>query len=184
MSFSQSRKDASDLYLPDAMRIISSIYHSSVEIAPQDLDMSDGVDLMLPNGTRLALRVRSPHQKAKHYSEVIFRMSTEWPKLLAGITPRYYLYCFAKNESEIDCWWLLDIEAIRAAYRDRWRCTIQPIEEPSFGDGIVVVRLDGFLSHPRFVLATSEPERPKTQDRICSECLQLAWQNSINEILS
>lgn len=158
--FSPARKERADLYLPAQRQILSKYFHYSPDaICEADLQTDfSGTDLILPNGTKVAVRVRS-----RWFGDVAFRYSTdrvrtqEWEKIVDGTAAPYYLYCVGSGASGIELWWLLDTTVIQDAHNRGWSWATSPDENIN-GDGMMTVKLDGFperYGNRPFVLASS-----------------------------
>src|SRR4051812_42442547 len=74
-------------------------------------DACEATDLILPNGTRIGMRIRTYGQRARFYGQFTIR-EIELPKIRSGRVA-YMLYGFA-NEADtgIESWWLIDLKSV------------------------------------------------------------------------
>jgi hypothetical protein len=128
-----ARREIADRYIPAQLSILSDYFHCAIEdirLGTVTEDMQQSTDAVLPTGETIGLRVRTP-EMIKYKADFVVRdqpnspYPTEFAKLLNG-KPDYLLYTIALNSTDVEFFSLIDCEAIRAAERSGWRCTVPP----------------------------------------------------------
>jgi hypothetical protein len=168
--YSPLRRRYADAFLPYQKEILSKLFAckpNEITEATFKADTEEATDLILPNKRTIGVRVRNQCQKSRYYGQFTLR-TIEIPKIASGHM-RYLLYGFDSGDGKtLDSWWLLDMDAVRAAYADGLSCTRYEEVEAGRDGNFYAFHIGGFLSYPPLVAATSERELGNNDD--CGNC--------------
>ncbi len=104
-------------------------------------DMKRNTDYMLPDGTRIACRVRSRKYYEDYPNEIVMRdtpKGKEFDKFLSGFGD-FYLYCYGENES-IFSFMLIDLRILRNLITENDTYNNIPSPGDDFGGVIINLR--------------------------------------------
>ncbi len=164
MSSYEEQRATSDKYLPAAKRIVGQYL---LDAAPDEIDWKEATDLWVVKARdmRIAVRIRESDYVKKYKYEFTLRShlpsgtTTELEKIVNGWGD-WMFYGFQSENFNVDPWWLIDLDAFRAALI---RKGMNNSSQPTYGAGsnkdgtrFKYFDLRTFPEHPPILIAGSE----------------------------
>src|SRR4051812_13758884 len=84
MSYSTTRRTYADQFVKDQVRILSRYFGFSadqVQLADFELDTKSATDFLLPDGVKIAARVRSPQYRSRYRGQFTIRTTGQVSEL-------------------------------------------------------------------------------------------------------